>query len=171
MLHRISEEAKLPLVATWKKYKGRSLFVTISPNPKKKHSVIKRGVTVKMQYGMLPHKVQYEYCMRAVERVYNYSDDTVIYGSWELNKQSNIHFHLILHDKHIQTNTDLQIFQRDVLNCPEVILNLTPGKNPRDYMNNIVYVNKPLEEIFAYIEKDKRETLVHFPYYSNHYEI
>lgn len=170
-IERISDRANIPLVAYWQNLMGNSLFVTISPNPKTLHTCVKqikgKSVDVKIRYNLLPHKQQYEYCMRIVERCYNYSNDTQIYGSWEFNKEGNVHFHFLMHDPNIQTNTDLIILRRDVLNHPSVMLNLIKGRKGdiHDWMNNIVYVNDSIPIRFEYIQKDIDETLKHFPYY------
>lgn len=163
----IREIERLPLVENRPILGHSPIFVTISPNPMTKHSITKVNRVHKIPYKMLPQKLQYEYCLRLVHQVYNYSTSTRIYGSAELNESGNIHFHFIFDDPNIRNKVDIAMLQRDVLNCPSVILNLSKGKNPRDYMNNICFINKPINEIYDYIHKDIKETIRHFPIYTN----
>lgn len=163
----IKDYERLPLVANRPILGPSPLFVTVSPNPMTKHTIVKRNREHKIPYKMLPQKIQYDYCLRIVERVYNNSTSTLIYGSCELNESGNVHFHFILDDPNIRNKTDITIFQRDVMNSPSVFLNLSKGKNPRDYMNNIVFINKPINEIYDYIHKDIEDNIRHFPIYTN----
>lgn len=178
IMERISNRLNLPLVGSLKKYEGTPVFVTISPNPKSLHTIIRTindvRMEAKVQYGTLPQKVQYEYCMRVIERCYNYSDDTKMFGSWELNKEGNVHMHFLFFDKNIKTDVDLKILQRDIYNCPETIRNFAKCKKnskPTDWMNSIVYLNKPLKEVYDYIIKDVDKCMHVFPYYKTPSEV
>lgn len=139
---------------------GAKLFCTISPNATTLHQIIKRvngrKVTVKMPYGKIPQRLQYEYCIRIINRCYLpfLSEGSELIGSWELNKQGNVHLHFIVVDSKITNDTHLSMFQRDVLNCEDVIKNMGKGKKMIDYMNNIVFITKPFKEVIRYIDKD-----------------
>lgn len=137
-----------------------TMFCTISPNPNTLHPVYKthdgKRISVKMPYGRLPQAVQYQYCMRIVERCYIpfLSEDASLIGTWELNKTGNVHFHMLIQDDCINNKTHIEIFRRNILNCEDVIKNMAKGKKMTDWMNNIVYVNKPIKEIVEYMDKD-----------------
>lgn len=137
------------------------LFVTISPNPKGKHGVMVKQVgqrkvkTTGISYGSLPQSKQYDYCIRILERCYfnSLSEGSKIIGTWELNSSGNVHLHMIIYDPLIQNKTQLMIFQRDISMCEQVIKN-RKNINDKDYMNNIVFIDKPLAEILKYCDKD-----------------
>lgn len=174
-LEKITDRLNFPLVGNLKKKKGKPIFVTVSPNPKAKHSITRtvngKRMTGKVQYGTLPQSQQFEYCLRVVQNNYNYSDDTFIFGSWELNKEGNVHFHFIFIDPNINTDVDLMIFQRDIYNCVETARNFSKAsKNGKqtDWMNNIVYITKPFQEVYDYIIKDVDKCLHIYPYYKLH---
>jgi hypothetical protein len=136
------------------------LFCTISPNPKVLHAVTRkingRNATLKIPYGKLPQRVQYDYCMRIITRCYMpfLSENAELIGTWELNKTGNVHFHFIIYDPLINNNTHLEVYRRDILNCEDIIKNMAKGKKMIDYMNNIVYIDKPLKEVLTYMDKD-----------------
>jgi len=150
----------------------QKLFCTISPNPKALHTVYKRlngkKILVKIPYGKLPQRVQFDYCVRVVERCYLpfLSIDATLAGTWELNESGNVHFHFLIHDKLIQNKTHLEIFRRDILNCEEIIKNMSKGKKMIDYMNNIVFITKPINEVIKYMDKDHEYNK---DIYSNYY--
>lgn len=140
---------------------AQTIFVTISPNPNTKHDVIKKckmpngkykDITVKMKYGTLPQKVQYDYCMKILRTCYiSFLPDCKIVGTWELNQQKNVHFHFVLDHPRFRNPKYIDIFRRDIFNCQEIMKNT--GMN-RDYMNNIVMLNKTFPEICKYMDKD-----------------
>jgi len=153
-----------------------AIFATISPNPKVKHTIKQivngKTTTVKKPYGMLPQRVQFEYCTRIVKSAYIFSLETKIFGTWELNKEGNVHFHLILSDPFICNKSALSIFQRDVMNNHLVTLNLVKSKSPKDFMNNIVFVNDSVEARIKYMTKDMHMNLPILPYYYfDHYHV
>jgi len=166
-LHSISDEKAVSLVDRRSDRWPHCIFATISPNPKVKHSVTKmingRKTTLQMPYGKLPQRVQHDYLLRVIRSSYVYSEDTKIFGTWELNKDGNVHFHLIMTDPHLKNVTDLKMFQRDVLNSELVMKNLSKGMV--DYMNNIVFVNDSPEARFKYITKDMKYNLPIMPYF------
>lgn len=148
------------------------LFITISPNPSvlvpvvRKDYISGRKLNCKLPYGKLPQKIQYAYCMKIVKTVYNYSKDTKMFGTWELNNSGNVHFHLIYCDPFITNDVALQIFRRDVLNCDIVIRNMAKSKKMIDYMNNIVFITDSISDRYHYITKDMGTNLAIFPYFS-----
>lgn len=137
-----------------------SIFATVSPNPATKHKCLKnvdgKHVTIQMRYDMLPQRVQVEYCIRLIESTYMQfiGELSHIVGCFELNKQGNIHCHLLITDYSNTNETHLTVYRRDILNCLVVIKNLSHAKGGKDYMNNIVRVNKPIKEIVEYMDKD-----------------
>ena len=120
-----------------------------------------RRINGNIPYGKLPQRVQYNYCRRLLISSYNYSDDTKIFGTWELNSHGNVHFHFIMSDPYINSNTMLQILRRDVLNCEMVLSNLS--KSMIDYCNNIVFVTDSIDHRVKYMCKDNNCHT--FPYY------
>lgn len=148
-----------------------ALWVTISPNPKTLHScyrtvtngIKQQRVLIKLPYGKLPQKAQYAYCIRVLQSCYNYSENTKIFGTWELNKSGDVHFHFIMSDPLIKGPTMLKILQRDVLNHELVMKNLS--KKLIDYMNNICYVTDSIENRFQYMTKDMDHNIEIMPYY------
>lgn len=159
--------AAVALVDRRKQSWPNAVFCTISPNPATKHGndVIVRGKKTKVQvpYGKLPQRKQYEYCLRVLNEYIN-TDETKIFGTWELNKDGNVHFHFILTDPKIKNETSLQIFRRDILNTELVMRNLS-NKKMIDYMNNIVFVNDSVEKRIDYITKDMQMNLEIMPYF------
>lgn len=145
------------------------IFGTISPNPKVNVPITRRWnnrkVNGKIRYGKLPQKNQFDYCIRMLRSSYNYSENTQIYGGWELNQSGNVHLHFLFYDPNIQNDTMLQILRRDVLNSELVFKNLS--KNMTDYCNNIVFVNDSLEERLKYIHKSNTLGLPFPFFYSN----
>lgn len=150
----------------------KSLFITISPNPKLKHRVRRtvnnKNVTIALAYSMLKQTEQYEYC-KSVLRTYIYSDKTVMFATWELNKSGNVHFHALVYDPHIKTETMLKIYRRDIGNTDYAISNLTKGTGT-DYMNNIVYVNDSITDRFNYMTKDFEDDM-YMPYLSYNFNL
>lgn len=149
-----------------------AMFITISPSPSTMVTQVRfiEGIgnkgkvkKVTLPYGRLRQIEQYRYCLRVVKSCYRYSYHTRIFGTWELNKAGNVHFHLLMTDKNIKTETDLHMFRKDVLNCEMVMDNLRG--HSKDYMNNIVYVNDTIEERLKYMKKDMETNLSIFPYF------
>lgn len=143
-----------------------ALWCTISPNPNTKHSVDivnSKGKRTKVQlpYGKMRQRDQYEYCKRVLKE-YVYSEETKIFSTWELNKDGNVHFHLVMSDPTIKSTVDLKMFQRDILNC-EIVLRNLHNRKMIDYMNNICFVTDSVEDRIRYMLKDKA-TCIHFPY-------
>jgi len=166
-LRNVMNMAEVNLVDFRKKSEGkRLLFVTISPNPKVKHSVDRwnmRGKRTKVMipYGKLTTHEQYIYCLRVITSAYNYSDQTEIFGTWEMNKNCDCHVHFIMYDPNIQTDTELAMFRRDVLNSQLVLMNLAKWT---DYMNSIVFVNDSFDERIQYMTKEIHN-MNYFPYF------
>jgi len=157
----LSKQSVRTLVADRPRGWLRPMFITISPNPRVKHDTLKvspsgKKVTVKLPYETLPQRLQYDYCRRIVERCYLpfLSKDSYVVGTWELNSSGNVHFHLLIDDPKIKNDTHIMMFRRDILNCEPVLRNIKPGKKMVDYMNNIVFVDKPISELVDYMDKD-----------------
>jgi len=139
---------------------SRIIFVTVSPNPKTKHTIRRKTINGKMitcqlPYGRIAQINQYEYCLHFVNcGLMRYlSGRAAVIGTWELNESGNVHLHILIQDPKIQTKVDLDIFRRQVENHPISMHNKHSSKSP-DYMNNIVYLDKPLDEIITYMDKD-----------------
>jgi hypothetical protein len=154
------------LVVVRQNFSANTLFVTMSPNPSTMISVKKKfgnkTKTFRQPYGKLPQRLQYSYCIRVLKTAYNYSIDTKIYGTWELNKNGNVHFHFLFEDPNINTETMIHILRRDVYNSELVRHNLSSNKT--DYMNNIVKLTDSIEDRYKYIHKDNNAH--YLPYYS-----
>lgn len=150
-----------------------TMFVTISPNPNRMHSVQRisdrgRKCKVNLKYCMLKHDEQYNYLMEYIRKVYNpWLTDASMIWTFELNGAGNLHVHMLVKDRFIKNDYDLNVFRRNVMNETETLFNMVKSKNPRDYMNNIVYVTKPIEEVVDYLFKDYEQSCDHFPGWSN----
>lgn len=154
---------------------ANTLFVTISPNPMAKVECIMKNLktgknrTVKRPYGMVPQRIQYQYCLKVLSEDYLpwLSDDVQLLGIAELNESGNVHFHMLINDKKIRNMVRLQVFRRDVLNGVRTQQNILRCKmNARDWMNNIVFVTKSERDILDYFMKDQDMML---PEFSNYY--
>lgn len=136
------------------------LFITISPSAKTMHKTRvktdKRTISVNVPYGKLKQDEQYNYCIQLVKTCYMefISPEAELVGTAELNKEGNIHFHLLIHDKKNTSLSRLQVFRRDILNCFEVIKNMSKKSKMVDYMNNIVIVNDSVKDRLFYLDKD-----------------
>lgn len=154
------------LVVVRQNFTAFTLFCTISPNPNIKITVRKKFGnkvrTFKQPYDKLPQRVQYDYCIRVLKTSYNYSKDTKIYGTWELNQKGNLHLHFLFEDPNINSETMLHILRRDVYNSELVRNNLSKSKI--DYMNSIVRLNDSINDRYKYIHKDNNAH--YLPYYS-----
>lgn len=168
-IRRLTNQAEMSLVDFRQQFwSDKVMFCTISPNPNLKHKCLRinhrtgKRVNVSIPYGKLPQSCQYEYCMNVLKSAYNFSNDTKLFGTWELNKKGDVHFHFIMSDPRINSEDMLQVFRRDVLNTPIVLLNL--GKQFKDWMNNIVFVNDTIYDRIKYMTKSNNLGKP-FPYY------
>lgn len=133
----------------FKEFARRCLFITISPNEKALHKM--NGI--KFKYGQLPQSRQYMYCMDAVKALCFYlSEDAEIVGTWELNQKGNVHVHMIVYDPKIKSDTNLQILRREVSLSVTALYNMDKRKKI-DYMHNIVWLTKSIEDIICYLDK------------------
>lgn len=153
---KYSGAACLPLVAARTEINTRTdthhIFATVSPNPSTKHKTIMMGRSCQLPYGKLRQVDQYEYCVNIARQYASFlSPGSWLVGTSELNKHGDLHIHMLIYDPKIQTDVALQIFRRDILHLPSVFRNMAKGK---DYMNNIVFNNKPIKEIVTYMDKD-----------------
>lgn len=144
--------------------KAKLLFVTISPNANTKHYVYREGNRRKVviPYGRLTQKEQYDYCINAFKVMYLRDLENPCYvGTWELNKSSNVHLHIIIAADNIKNDYELKIFQRDIANHEITMKNYsqkvsqTRLKLP-DIMNHIVFSTKPIEHHIEYFDKDHK---------------
>lgn len=135
--------------------RAKVLFVTISPNAKTVITLTNsKGKKIKSTYGAMPQKFQYKYCLNAFKQLYlKDMIDPCFVGTWELNKQSNVHFHFLVVTDTITTDYELKMFQRDVYNHEITLKNLHKGKG-FDRMNHIVFMTKPIHELINYLDKD-----------------
>jgi len=149
-------------------FKKHGMFVTISPNPSTKHKVSRKSRQCTLRYDQLTQIKQYQYCIRVIERCYLpfLSGDTLLVGTTELNKEKNIHMHLMIYDPKLKASnrSKLSMFQRDIYCCEDTLQNLTKkglnGQKPVDWMNNIVKFDdtvKTYEELLQYMDKDHAE--------------
>lgn len=162
-----------PLVAERKFFcpntKDYIMFITISPNPKTLIPINKPGKTIRTKDKIINTRYedcrqidQYNYCLDYIRNAYmRYSGDCQIIGSAELNKQGNIHIHMLMKDSYVTNDKVMQIFQRDIKLNPETQKHIRHSK--RDYMNNIVELTKSEEEILSYMDKDNDKTGYLFP--------
>lgn len=145
------------------------MFITISPNPrtlipinKPSKSVRNKDKVIMTKYEDCRQIDQYNYCLDYVRSVYmRYSGDCHIIGSAELNKQGNIHIHMLMKDSYVSNDKVMQVFQRDIKLNPETQRHIKLCK--RDYMNNIVELTKSEDEILTYMDKDYDKTGHLFP--------
>lgn len=160
------------------KSNGSTLFVTISPNPRtmvpcqltryKWHGLEKKPkiYDVKRPYGMLKQDVQYQYCIKCLMEDYMewLGDDAQLVGVAELNESGNVHLHMLINSANVKNDVQLAIFRRDVLNGYRTQQNLKNMK-ARDFMNNIVFLNKHWKDIEDYLMKDQDKMLPRFKNY------
>lgn len=151
--------------------KGHKLmFLTISPNPSTRHiaeRALKNGKLKKynLAYKLLTHNEQHAYLQSYIKSVYiDYLDpNDWIYYVFETNSDNNLHLHAIMYCSDIQSEYDLKCLQKTIYANPKTIMNL-PKKNastnrmPKDYMNNIFYVNnddktKDINQKIEYLTK------------------
>lgn len=145
------------------------LFCTVSPNPATLVDITKGDTVMKARYDRIPQRVQYAYCLKHVKTTYlELCSDPIMVGTVELNAHGDVHFHFLLMDRHVCNDVLIKRFQRDVSLCPTSLENLH-NKTARDYMNNIVHLTKPMNEIIDYMDKDHSlETREFLPNYYSH---
>lgn len=147
----------------------RVLFVTISPNPRTQYPTYvknERGklVKTKLRYGALKQSEQYQICMGMIrESFLPYMEDPILIGTTELNKEGNVHVHFIISTLNIKDEYDIKILRRQISLERESIRNAT--RKGIDYMNNIVFLDRPLLELISYLDKDYPRNVRHFPNY------
>lgn len=134
-----------------------NVWCTISPNAQKFHPIWHGNKSAKMRYDCLPQRVQYDYCIQALQSCYVpfLSDDATLCGTWELNKNGNVHLHFLINDPALRRDQALQMFRRDVKCCPMTLQNMPSRKSSIDYMNNIVRLDPDkLDDVCDYMDKD-----------------
>lgn len=144
-----------------------SLFCTISPNPNTKVKCLRGRKTIAMKYCLLPHKVQYQYCIRVLKACYMQflTPNAEIIGTWELNKMNNVHLHFIINDPQFKSDQRFNTYRRDISCCSLVVENRSKKTN-NDYMNSIVRVTKSQDDILDYLDKDYEKDPILPNYYS-----
>lgn len=131
-----------------------TLFITISPNPETLHQY-PQNLKTKLRYDRLPQRIQFAYCIHVVKKLQFYlAEGTTIIGTWELNESKNVHLHLLVIDPTITNITHLSILQREIALSCEALRNMKKVRNPKDWMHNIVFINKPTEWYKTYMDKD-----------------
>lgn len=126
---------------------GNWLFITISFDPK---MLVCSGQTNK-RYIACTYPEQLEACLRYYETVYFSYVRGVSYGSWELDSSGKLHVHILLHSEDKIKDTYVLNAIRHGVSTDKHTMKFTRGK--RDYCNNIVVANDPLETL-RYITKD-----------------
>lgn len=163
----LKTEAEVALVDLRESLWPNAIFITVSPNPYALVKAIRRVGTklklVPIHYGSLRQFEQHAYCMRVVKSSLNFSKDSKLFGTWELNKTGNVHLHILFTDPNVKNITTLQILRRDVLNS-ELVQDNMIGRNI-DFMNNIVFVNDSISDRFKYMTKDMNMNLIVMPYF------
>jgi hypothetical protein len=161
----ISDES---LVELGGKLGREPLLVTISPNSRTVHNCIRKNpntghkVKVKLPYGIMNHEEQYEYLEGYIKQVIlPYLTEPILVYTYELNENANLHVHMIVSDKYITNDVDLNVFRRAVASDALTMINMGVH-GTKDYMNNIVRIDKPLIEVMHYLFKDYSKTARHF---------
>lgn len=156
---KFSDLAFAPLVEERRKNglfpREHSIFHTISPNPSTMLEIYKGRRLLKMKYGTLPQRVQYDYCVKCVnESVIPFlPEGSTLVGIAELNQQGHVHFHMLIGSPSIRSDQALHIYRRDVSLCPLSIKN-RKNVDARDFMNNIVFADD-IDEIIDYCSTDE----------------
>lgn len=135
------------------------VFVTISPNPKKKYKIIRDGSKtnkrISVSYQNMTHDEQYEYIREYIRDVYARLMEHTdwMYIIYEVNQDNNMHAHMLLYSDSIQDDYDIKALQKTVYSNIKTVYNRVQNK---DYMNNIVYLDKDkIDYIIDYFTKDK----------------
>lgn len=135
-----------------------TLFITINPNPRTLIKVSRLFTeanhrhVISIAYGRATQKEQYDYCLKIfMKNFIEFCADPTAVGTWELTQAGNVHLHILLKDRRISNDMQLELFRRDVANCEEVMRHM--GKDGRDWMNNIVKLTKTSKEIIQYMDK------------------
>jgi len=112
---------------------------------------------------MMPTMKQFEYCIKILKTCHlSFMVNPRLVGTYELNKQGNVHLHYVVKCDNINNDAELRMFQRDVANCQEPLRNAKSKRGDRyhnDYMNNIVRLTKSKKEIIEYLMKDKENKI------------
>lgn len=159
------EKGIIPLVELCPDLKeGYRMFATISPNPNTKHPVLReipyksktRLQKIKVKYKDMTHMEQYLYLTDYIEKVYlPLLDSPCLAGIMELNKNANMHAHFVLKSSTVSNDTMLMVFRRNIKTDINTVINLSNKGD--DYMNNVVHITKPFDEIVTYMSKVNHE--------------
>lgn len=158
----------------------KGLWITINPNPKTKMTVKRTLVSPvgkvfsnkRQTYGTCKLSEQYDYCIRYFKTTYlpYLSEDAVYVGTYELTKDGMVHLHIVLYDPDIQTEEHLWALRKNIMNEWMTIQNLAKVKNPKDFMNNIVYIDPSykggtFQDRIKYMDKDHSEDRMFLNFY------
>lgn len=145
-----------PRLMALEKENKHVVFITISPNPSKKYSILRGSKKIKIQYNNMTHDEQHRYLHEYISAVYvsifEYKD--WMYYVYEINEDNNLHVHGILYSESIQTEYDLKCLQKTVYSHQLTVYNRATGSK-RDYMNNIVYYDNKHKDLIEYLSKQK----------------
>lgn len=152
----------------------RAIFITVSPNPEKRHPVDRtvwlnertpqKVKHLKIRYDAMTHKEQYKYLKEYIAAVYGHrleASDSM-YWVYELNSSNLLHAHILLTGSNYKTDYDLMQLRQDVLSHYLTQYNLPKGR--KDYMNNIVWATDPKDTMMNYMTKQSQTGIKqHFP--------
>lgn len=130
------------------------VFITVSPNPKRRHKFLRSDKKINVSYQNMTHEEQYDYLTEYIRYVYAniMEHKDWIYIAYEVNKDNNLHAHMLLFSESIQTDYDIKALQKTAYAHPMTVYNRC---NNKDYMNNIVFLDEDkIDEIIDYFNKD-----------------
>jgi len=136
------------------------VFCTISPNPRVMVPISGRAGKRAIPYGLLPPRLQYEYCMKFLQRTYlEFYPDAEFFGCAEFDTSNKVHFHFLMFDPKLFFDQHIRALQADLKACHITILNMNiqKGKNksiPVDHMNHICRSNRSIEAHCLYLDKE-----------------
>lgn len=151
---------RLPRIAGSTQLDTPVLFITISPKPTVMVDTIRKSELknrkIKVPYKLLPEQEKYYYCLKIIRDCYLewLTKPYELVGTWELNKSGHLHVHFLLCSPELKTEYDIRLLRNHVSSCNEVIKNMSSKRNAKDYMNNIVYVDRDISEVIEYMDKD-----------------
>lgn len=137
----------------------RYVFATISPPAMAKIIVTRGKRRAGVYYDVLTQDEQRKFLINYFTKVYLHSMHVQYVAVFEHNKAGNLHMHMLLYSTGLQSEIELQRFQR-LINSHQLTLKYAGYKN-RIRMNNIVFCEN-VEDTIKYLEKDMKQTA---PYY------
>lgn len=144
-----------------------NVFITINPNPNVIVSKVKRGnKTVNITYEQLPHQIQYEYLVKCIELVKWHIPGCYV-GCVEM-KQGRLHAHMLVRTNEVKNEVDMAVVRKEISLTRTALKNRKNDLRRKDFMHNIVFINKPIEELVEYLEKQNKDIK---KYFKNYYYI